>query len=314
MRERLLLGLIGIFLSPSMVLAAPAFREDLRKASAHYCGESNAPLKDFGIYDAQLELAFVKDVTDPEAFARDFAQSNQHRGFSFGSCTDKRQWIVSSPSPRAVLQIKSAKKSLHIDLEALTKVCGSYDVDGIKNGVESPVSIVKARNPRVKNSDIPFKQEEYSSLSLTCHPLDKGKEGPELWAFAAFSLSKIIANLKSEDDFRSWIAELRLRNNLPSLATGNSSLQALADESSAVTDLRHPRELLLKKKSELSLMKIEILGENRASASTFKGLAELLWNSPSHRRLLLHPLANQIALKTRDKGHEKLLVMVLARK
>lgn len=308
------IGCVGLLLSPALALAAPQFREDLRKASAHFCEESKASLKDFGVYDAQLELAFVKDVKNPEAFARDYAQENKHRGFSFGSCKDQRQWIVSSPSPSAVLQIIEEKKFLSIDEKALKTVCGSYDIDGIQKAVEAPVSIRKAAQPKDKSSEIPLELETYSTVTLTCHPKDKDKEGPELWALAPLSIPDAIRNLKTEDDFRFWIAELRRRNKLEVLATGNKSLQDLADESSAIKDLRHPRELLLRKKADLSHLNIEVLGENRAAAPSYKALAELLWNSPTHRRLLLNPKANQIALKTREKGDEKLLVMVLARK
>lgn len=306
--------LIGLLLGPTLALAAPQFREDLAKASSYFCDESTASLQDLGIYDVQLELAFTEAVKDPKAFAESFALENKHRGFAYGHCKDQRKWIISSPSPDAVLQLIEAKKILKIDTEALTSICASYDVDGIQKGIEAPVSLAKGLKPGAKPTEIPFQKELFATVTLTCHPKDKAKEGDELWALFQLSPPETLRDLADEKDFRSWINELRRRNNLAPLDKGDKSLQDLADESAAVKNLRHPRELLLQKKGELKKAKIDLLGENRASAKTFRGLAELFWNSPTHRRLLLNPRANQIALKTTDKGDEKLLVMVLARK
>jgi len=295
--------------------AAPRFRADLQKASPVFCGESSEPLNKAGIFDAQIELAFAKDVKDFPAFASEFAATNRHRGFSYGTCRDLRQWLVSTPSPEPVLNLDRPAQVLTLHSRALPSDCESYDIDALVTKHPQPHRILSRKKPRPEDEVLSLKAQSYASLSLTCHPPAKMTQGPELWAFMPLKPSDIIPALASEKELLEWIGRQRREGGLGVLAPDGEDLQKVVDAAALQQNLHHPRALLLKEKATLKDKGVHILGENRAVASSFKEIAELLWNSPQHRRLLLNPSANVIALNTsqlQDRG-EKLLVMILAK-
>lgn len=312
MRALLKLLLVVASFYSGLLLAASSFRHDLKKASEIFCEESKAELASLGLYDAQLELAFVKSP-DLKIFAQKFADENGHRGYSFGTCKDKRQWVVSTPAAVEIVEVDVKRKILSLHYQALAKDCVSFDVDAIEEGKDQPRSLVREEAPSKSFDRIELRDTRFRTITLTCHPMDKSKAGPELWAMVPLLPPEKIPDLTNEADLLEWIQGQRKKNRIPHLETAAKSLQAVADESALQKDLHHPHALLMSKKALLKGQNVELLGENRAVATSFSGLAQLLWNSPSHRRLLLNPKANAIALNTSQKGDEKLLVMVLAK-
>ncbi|MBC7530505.1 MAG: hypothetical protein H7318_02940 [Oligoflexus sp.] len=306
-----LLLVVGSFYS-GFASAAPMLRDDLQKAAVIFCDESKDDLSSLAIYDAQIELAFVK-TSGLKRFAQKFAETNGHRGYSFGTCKDHRQWIVSTPAPQPVVKMNRMRRVLDIHYEVLEASCASIDVDAIEVDKDQPLSLVHEEAPGKLFDRIELKDMRLKIMTLTCHPEDKSKTGPELWALVPLMPAEKITGLNSEAELLEWIQGQRKRSGLPRLEIGAKSLQTLADESAQQKDLHHPHSLLMSRKELLKSQNVELLGENRAVAPSFSGLAQLLWNSPSHRRLLLNPKANAIALNTNQKGDDKLLVMVLAK-
>ncbi|MBC7658296.1 MAG: hypothetical protein H7249_01160, partial [Chitinophagaceae bacterium] len=161
---------------------AASFRPDLIKAAPVFCGETTSSLIEARVSDAQIELAMVKDVSDLASFAEGFAKDNGHHGFAFGSCADHRQWIVSTPAPAAVMVQR--EKDLVIAIDKLRSVCATYDVDGLKAETNQPVALIHADKPTGGTRILTLK-DDFTTLSLTCHPLDKSQDGPELWTLIA---------------------------------------------------------------------------------------------------------------------------------
>ncbi len=291
------------------------FRSDLQLAAPVFCGESTLSLAASSVFDAQIELAFVGSVADMDRFAKHFAEQNGHSGYGFGNCQDHRQWIVSTPSSAPILAVNPSKTSVFIHSEALRKDCASFDVDALVQDVTQPVALLKNKVPDSGISALSLTAVPYTSLSLTCHPPLKASRGPELWAFLALQPAPAMPRLNSEHDLLQWLRKQRADSGLPSLAMAAEPLQKVADEAARQQDLHHPRALLLDSRARLRKRGIVILGENRATAESYSDLGSLLWNSPQHRRLLLHSKANAIALNTSvlPNRSEKLLVMILAK-
>ncbi|MBC7658297.1 MAG: hypothetical protein H7249_01165, partial [Chitinophagaceae bacterium] len=154
-------------------------------------------------------------------------------------------------------------------------------------------------------------KDDFTTLSLTCHPLDKSQDGPELWTLIALR-TEGTPKINSAAELVEWIQNQRRHDHLPALSIGNKSLQGLVDKAAQQRDLHHPHALLLKEKQKLKSQKIDLLGEDRVSARDFSAIANLLWNSPQHRRLLLNPRANAIVLNVSDRENQKFVVMILA--
>lgn len=308
--KRFTLRLIAamLFASP---LSAAALRPDLNRQSAYFCRYSPKTLDDQIVIDVGLELAFIGGVSSPEDMARDFAKGNRHRGYAFGSCRDGRQWILSSLAPKE--PVIRSKTSWDVQ-ESVLSACARYDVDAIMKSDAKPIALVKGAIPQSSGQRSIALSDRFASLSLTCFPRDKGHSGPELWAFQLFAPAPI----KGVTDWPSmlgWINGERQKLGLPLLQLEERKLRGLAEKSAVNQSIVHPHSLLLQEKSQLKRAGIELIGEDRAMADDFSGLLTLLWNSPQHRRLLLHEKANAVgySLTVAKATKQKHLVLVLAK-
>ncbi|MBP6218713.1 MAG: hypothetical protein KA436_09015 [Oligoflexales bacterium] len=76
----------------------------------------------------------------------------------------------------------------------------------------------------------------------------------------------------------------------------------------------HDTQAIKKLKQYFESQKAQLLGEERSVGRDFKEMAWLLWNSPRHRNLLLHPKANFMAAKiTKLDDQRTLLILIFAR-
>ena len=76
-------------------------------------------------------------------------------------------------------------------------------------------------------------------------------------------------------------------------------------------NITHDRSLLKKVGEDLKAKKTKLLGENRVAAPTTERLAWLLWNSPSHRSLLLHKNASVIGIHESIAQGERFAVIAV---
>lgn len=281
-----------LFLTLSLLLPRP----DLDSQAPYFCAPKSIAEKTFT--DAQVELAFVKTERPIDDVAKEFAQENGHRGYSHGVCSDGRFYIVSTPSPSPTI-VQQGEDFLISDQ---SKYCAS-----------STLSVINSNDPKpktLKSTVRKVSRKNISAIALSCIPKDKINSGPELWALATPKFENL-STKRSASDLISWINYTRRTMKLPELKS-LASLDETAKEAAKSKTLEHPHSLLLSKKSQLKRQKIHLLGENRAISSSFTGLANLFWNSPEHRTLLLNAKANAIGYALEEVHGQRLLVLVLA--
>lgn len=290
---------LALFLCFSSSALSAELRPDLKGYASYFCDEVSKNLQDKSIPDAQIELAFVKTDRELKSVAQEFAETNHHRGFSFGICPDGRKYVVSTPAPANVLSTHD--NQFEISTAAL-KACKSYEVAVIEDGKPFPKTLA---------SDVTkVARKNLAVLSVSCTPADKTDAGPELWALLMPKFEHAPSQ-KSIADLLSWIDTNRRKLKLPELKR-NPKLDKTAEEAAKFKTLEHPHTLLMSKKALLKNEGLHLLGENRAISSSFTGLAELFWNSPEHRSLLLNAKADAIGYALDEVHGQKLLVLVLA--
>lgn len=282
----------------ALALAAD-YRPDLSLYASYFCEDKQKSLHDKVLTDAQLELAYVQTRRDLNVVANEFATGNRHRGYTYGKCEDGKTFIVSTPAPAAIVKLQLT--GIQINQEALN-ICRKYSIDVIQDESEQP------RTLDTKQNFVPL--GTLSALSITCFPSDKTTAGPELWALVNIHPVDVPA-MHSITDFFNWLNVARRRNKLPDLLI-NDRLNHTARKV-GTDSLMHPHSLLMSKKFELMKRNLELLGENRAISEDFTGLAQLLWNSPQHRALLLNAKANAIGYALEETKDQKRLVLLVGR-
>ncbi len=277
-----------------------------------------------GIYDAQMEASWIEaeEAIDPaelEQAAQEQAATLNHGGYAYGFCGKQHAWILSSPASGPVLE-KKAGNILILNSSRLAQACQRLDVDAA--GAQSGQSrvILAGKKPQEEAMQINAGLLNAGTLSVTCHPPEPQKRGPELWALMPVGEWEHVelphVDLLEAENFKSlraWLQTLRKDLNLRPLQQDHALLARFAKDLLSHSSIRHPRPLIKKQAEELKKSRGHWLGENRVKGSRISEMAWLLWHSPQHRRLLLNPKANAIGLNISQKTPEKLLVMVIAR-
>lgn len=275
-------------------------RPDLSAASGYFCPTNAAVQKNLAakpLSDAQIELALIQSERSPNLVAKEFAESNGHRGYGYGTCPDGKTFVVSTPAGEPVLE--DGRKPYKLNKTALDH-CRKYLISAIFKDRDEPVQL----------KELPKSPDKIQTLSVTCYPKDKAKSGPELWALVSQGEEKV-EGLNGMPEFLNWVNERRIKLKYPSV-TLSDKLNQLA-QNAGTSSLAHPHSFLLKEKKRLAHDKIMLLGENRAISDSFSGLATLFWNSPEHRSLLLHANTNAIGYAISETKDQKTLVLILAK-
>lgn len=302
------------------------FRSELKALQELVCAGDTSPSPQdvwkLGLHDAQINAMRSNYAVGEQSLVnqtRIELQKRRHHGYAYGQCPDgNHSWIITTPATGDLIDF--ASDGLHVNLPLMAKACASVDIDFAAEDGGMPRNLLR----RGKAGEIAALINPHflhpGTLSVTCHPKDKKKSGPELWALAAVRG----ANGSDGDlpdpstafemkDFYSWLQKRRSDQGLANLKINPPELQALAEELSKENSLKHPRALLNERGRDLKKKKISLLGENRAAAANLSEMAWLLWNSPQHRRLILNPKANSLGLAVKGNGREKLLVMVVGK-
>ncbi len=280
--------------------STPQIRTDLSAFSSYFCKTNVQTLSERPFTDAQLELALTDSHKDIENLAKDFARENRHRGYAFGSCGKSKNWIVSTPSSAPPFLLKG--NQVHLNRAAL-KHCRNYSMHAITR--TSPI-------PTEVTTDLKLTKEDFRAVSVSCTPSDKPGVGPELLGLIHWD-KEAVKPLSSTLAMFAWIQEKRRSSKLDELKI-YQDLNAVAELSSKSGSLEHPHALLLERKQDLAKSGLILIGENRAIAHTYTELAELLWNSPEHRSLLLNAKSNAFGYAIKEVHGQKHLVLVLAKK
>lgn len=302
-------------------------RSDLQeKLGKPLCQQSTPPeprqLWEWAIYDAQIQAAWIlaDDAISPldlEVAARQQAVDAQHSGYAFGLCSPRKAWVVSTHAPYPLFE-KHAD-AITLSPAALHSRCSSFDLDAAAREGGLPRSLRKKSREWQNTWRINSHFLEAGTLSITCHPGNKGQRGPELWGLmpvGQWNFDEVPHFQESSSaSLINWIQDVRKVHRLNSLQADKLVLGRFAQQLSGSSSIRHPRALLLKQAAELKKLKGKFLGENRVKGMDPRAMAWLLWHSPQHRRLLLHREANAIGYKMAqaDPHSSKLFVMVIAR-
>ncbi len=320
------LGILLLLFLHSSLVAKPSVsvRSDLTK-TLHYllCQKAESPkpqeLWDLGVYDTQAEISWIyaeRNLTeeDIKTMALQQAEDFQHGGYAFGFCNNQHAWILTTHSERPLFSVD--RENLQLDTSLLRKHCETIQLDLAPFEKNYPEKILGPLVPKPEKLSLSLSQYPSGTLSLTCIPFDPKQKGPELWSLVplgAWAKAPVIKALNSPNALLEWIQSRRLASGLKQLRLGHPKLDTLANQPNPSHNLAHPRSWLLRKKAELSLAGLHLLGENRVKASNYTQMAWLLWNSAQHRRLLLSPEADFLSLRIEQESDEKLLILFLAR-
>lgn len=331
-----ILLLMSSFLTLSSLAASPEpglqHRSDLETAlqqslcAAREVQQALTPLRlwEAGIFDTQMEASWISsdqpiEAAELAAAARDQARSLHHRGFAYGLCSPYQAWMISSPAGEPPLA-KREEGLVFVNSPALAASCAFFEVDAAASSGGIPRSLLAKQKPGLQALEINTAYLSPGTLSVSCHPPNPEKRGPELWALlpiGSWDPGAIPeAQVAHDSDFsslRTWLQKVRAGHRLPVLRADSPLLSRFAQELLQHESIRHPRPLIRSQTAELKKRRGSWLGENRVKAFSPYEMAWLLWHSPQHRRLLLHAKANAIGLQISQKRPEKLLVMVMAR-
>lgn len=279
-----------------------------------------ADLVSYGLYDAQVDIIVLrpKDSTSKiqgslvKQRAIELATAAQQLGYSYGVCDNGHGWVMTFPSPEPVA----------LDSRRLT-----VSKKAAQNCLPKSLKVLFAAEQKGRSFLVPLDEEFRAQLpdskgyaSVICSPSQFAASGPREWALISLSGAKLNAadllppqGLESQDALIQWINQKRLAANLPNL-TVDGELTAASSGLAARKLIHHDLNALSKIRSALDKKGLEVFGENRVQGKSLAEIAGLLWMSPSHRDLLLHPNAEAMGFAVRETEAGFFAVMLVGRK
>ncbi len=253
-------------------------------------GEMWAKPWEFGVFDAQLSIQSVHTSDGSKLTADDLA------GFNY---TGRSGAVVRCSEDKAIAIGVAAPKPWRQSRFDATPWCRGVRFDFVDRdrGRKNPYKI----GQKIRSDGV---------VSVTCWPLDRNK-GPELWYLMPVGKGPYrgVLNVEAlERGLFTWINSVRQREGQAPLKVGVLTPKQI--KSLAATGLVHQREILLSLKQEFEQKGFSFVGEDRVIGRSLPEKAWLLWNSPRHRDLLLHPEATHAVLI--DDG--ELTVVIVSKK
>ena len=278
-------------------------------------------LQSAGVYDAGvifrvMEARKAGSLNEKKVrrLARSMAVRAGHRSWSYGLCSPRKAWAVSSPVPVPLTLAKLSEKRTSSVLEAY---CRSWSLDFAAFDAGLPEQLQKL--PDQKAGQAP--DQKPGMLSLSCRPAAPPRAGRELWLLfpsPGTKGRKIPASpplwQPNGDDpgkIAHWINRIRNHHGLRPLDFRSPEIRKTARHLSQSGVLKHDRRQLNDERKRLARHAYTFLGEDRVIAEDAQSMARLLWLSPLHRSLILNPRANLGGLFFVRK--ENLLVFVAAK-
>lgn len=279
-----------------------------------------ADLVSNGLYDAQVDVIVLRTKDSqtkiPGSFVRqkaaELATTSQQLGYSFGVCDNGQGWVMTFPSPEPVT----------LDSRILT-----VSKKAAQNCLPKSLKVLFAAEQKGRSFLVPLDGELTAKLpdskgyaSVVCSPVQFAASGPREWALISLGGAKVNAadllppqGLASQEALTQWINQKRLAANLTNLSS-NGELTAAATGLAARNLIHHDLNALSKIRAALDKKGLEVFGENRVQGTSLAELAGLLWMSPSHRDLLLHPNAETMGFFVKETEAGFFAVMLVGRK
>lgn len=338
-KTMLYLGLsFGVITHPMLAKTGrflPKERSDLRAHfSAIICNNGQLPnvssLWGAGIFDAQIdgEILTAKenryisiDMIKKAAFV--LAKRRGHWGVVFGLCPDSRGWVVTLPAPTPM--IEKDGENLILDHQIAQKYCDKIAISFAAREHEHSRTIRLTKNlvqePSLK-INLSFLLD--GTISISCTPKYPSWSGPLVWNLVPIhngpdprppGYELFLSNKISEtQQLLTWVNHIRQLEQLSSLSVSDYKVEEasrlLIDKNETI---RHDRRQIDHVSHFLKSYHRTFIGENRVKGTTVEQLAWLLWTSPEHRKLLLHPQAVYLSISTRKIKNEILALLVFAK-
>lgn len=312
---------------------SPRFTErNIPPALAQILCERNAVAEDFvknGVFDAQIEVTVMKPkeslpkeasegarkklLAMAQKRSRAMAEKSEQLGYAFGVCEDGAAWAVTFPAP---YPITVEDGELTIPEKARKEICshGSIKVLYVPEKKGRGVSIPISRNLTAK---LPS-QSGY--IGVMCTPNAFLNSGPREWAIIPIAgvtsqnlVSAAPPDATLEIQLISWINEKRKLELLGPLVS-DSELSAAAKRLLLGRNIQHNIHALTVAHMALAHVDRGLFGENRVAGRTVSELIDLLWMSPAHRDLILHPVADAVGITVSKTPEGLFAVIVVGRK
>lgn len=279
-----------------------------------------ADLVSNGLYDAQVDVIVLRPKDSKSKIqgslvkqrAIELATASQQLGYSYGVCDNGQGWVMTFPSPEPI--------TLNSRILTVSKKAA-------QNCLPKSLKVLFAAEQKGRSFLVPLDGELTAKLpdskgyaSVVCSPVQFAASGPREWALISLGGAKINASdllppqgLSNQEALIEWINQKRLAANLPNL-TVDGELTAAATGLAARKLIHHDLNALSKIRSALDKKGLEVFGENRVQGKSLAEIAGLLWMSPSHRDLLLHPNAEAMGFAVRETEAGFFAVMLVGRK
>jgi hypothetical protein len=307
-------------------------RSDMRDFfSVHICQKKSLGIETFWeskIFDAQIEGKFLTpqeikgiDEVKLKELMKKRAAEFKHGGWAGEKCPDGSGWITTAPAPGAFLRVD--KHTLKLDVAKVRPHCSEIKVE-FADAAKSPAKLLRS-NAGDKASEWSFNLAPYARglISMTC--FTKEDHIPRLWYLVpvkegpldnppGFDKIKPKGGDAWKDDLLAWINVQRADEKLkPLKRTPNKDFSFLEPQMLEGTSVNHDPLALKAAAYVLDKKGIKLIGENKVKAMTTQRMAWLLWNSPSHRNLLLSEPAEEVLIAGKSVGKETLVSLLFLR-
>ena len=255
-----------------------SFRKDLETLKEIPCQDpSSYDFWKVGVFDSQIRVGLYKSrgqILEKaiHELAKKQMETEQHRGFYTGKCSNSHFYIVTTPSP---VDPYSSKL-----VDNLRSECISYQVSrSLEAGLSEIVSL-------------PIKRLKSGSSSIVCRLRNSEQEW---FLFPPLEISQ----KSSTQNLPDWLNHQRSIHKLSELHE-HSSLNLIAKRLIANSGPLHDR--LSIKMHYADLVKVpdfdqsKFLLEDRVAGKTLGEIQDLLWWSPKHRDLLLNSKAKRVGI------------------
>ena len=316
-----LLFIVALFISaPShaKIVEHAHLKEKLQQAACQQEKWTTEKLWKIGFTKTQVAMGTVSfkgalNLQKLRVFIEKKAHHKSHNAFTFGRCPNKTAWYATFPSPMRVTQ--SAQR-IEFHLKGMNKYCRSAAVYfASQNGGRARKLATTKFKPAPTSLIINTAFLPAGSLSFNCRPRTK-TISTVLWELipvhdaghTKLPFDHLLKETNTAIALTTWINAVRRENLMAPLKPTQSMVRDTLLKNPTINHFKSNVDKaakILKRKGK------RFIGENRVIGDNHEDMAWMLWNSPSHRSLLLNTNATHFDVGTRPLGQETLAIIML---
>lgn len=251
---------------------------------------------DAKVFDVQIEGALLRQsnpliLSALQTRAVELAEKQGYLGYSAGLCSKTSGWILAFPArtPLLVDGYKIQMSEFGGCTEAI-KVFWASDQSG------------RSRELLGKAGQFSIPKVEAGFFGIECGPVNGVGIAREFYLGSSRHHSytpPLLENIgggSHSAKLHKWINKVRAREGLMAVSLA-LDLSEAAKDLAVNQNVQHDSEALESWRKKLSQKKINLIGEDRVTGSSLEEAIFLLWASPRHRDLLLHPTVTLIGIE-----------------